>query len=60
MEIVTIDITKMTATELKAMMYDQLIDRDRAINNLNILQAELEKRLQPEKETVENENKIQP
>lgn len=38
------DITKKTVDELKAICYDLLVDKDRIIRNIALIQAEIEKR----------------
>ncbi len=39
-----IDITQMDVPNLKALAFDQIQERDRAVNNLNIIYQELQKR----------------
>jgi hypothetical protein len=41
----TLDITKMSVDELKAICYDQIVLLNKAQQNINIIQAELAKRL---------------
>jgi hypothetical protein len=38
------DITKLTETELKALIYDEIVKKEIASNNINALQVELNKR----------------
>lgn len=42
------DITQKTETELKALIYDQLVLRDQTNQNITVLQQELAKRVKPE------------
>lgn len=39
------DITSLTLDELKVLAFDEILKRDQAQNNLNILQAEMQKRV---------------
>lgn len=43
------DITKLTLEELKALAYDQIMLIQQSQNNLNLIQAEIERRKQNEK-----------
>ena len=39
-----LDITKFSVTELKAMVYDEMVLAEQASNNIKVLNAELQKR----------------
>ena len=47
------DITKLTPIELKALLYDEIVKKDVAMNNINVLQAELNKRKEEPKVEVQ-------
>jgi hypothetical protein len=51
----TLDITKLTDTEVKALAYEQIAAIEQAQNNLRVCNDELNKRLQPKKEEVTEE-----
>ena len=54
----TLDITKLTDTEVKALAYEQLVARNQAQNNINVCEEELAKRAQSKTEAeVEEEPK---
>lgn len=38
------DITKLSLEQLKALAFDEIIKKDTAQNNLNVIQAEMHKR----------------
>lgn len=47
------DITTKTTTELEALAYQQIVIRDNATRNLQIIQGEIDKRAQVAPETAE-------
>ena len=47
------DITKLNVTELKALAFDEISKLNVAQNNLNIINAELQKREVPVEKVVE-------
>jgi len=49
----TLDITKLTDTEVKALAYEQLVARNQAQNNINVCEEELAKRAQSKTEVEE-------
>lgn len=49
------DVTKMTVEQIKALAYDQIVLLEQAQNNLKILNAEIQKRLNEPKEVKSNE-----
>lgn len=51
----TVDITQMSMSELKALAYDTIVTLNQTQQNLNVIQAEIQKRVQ-ESELPEPEN----
>ena len=51
----TIDISKMSVQELKAMAYDQIATKEVAEENLRRINAEITKKLTPQLEEVKSE-----
>jgi hypothetical protein len=49
------DITKKNLTELKAIAFDLIVEQDRVNKNLQIVQAEMNKRFEAEKVLPANE-----
>lgn len=53
----TIDITKLSDTEIKALAYEQISAIEQAQNNLRVCNEELNKRVQPKEEVKDEKPK---
>jgi len=52
------DISKLTIEQLKALAYDQIMLIQQSQNNLNLIQAEIEKRRRLEQATGGEDNAV--
>jgi len=50
-------LEELTVTEIKALLYDQVVLMEQTKTNINVLQQELQKKTQPKEQKQEKENK---